>query len=55
MIIVTGCKTKMGYKMHSPTYPYLTTHYIGYTLTAMKRKYRQDHGLQYKHIDWIIV
>lgn len=55
MIIATGCKTKLGYKMHSPTYPYSTTHYIGYTLTAMKRKYRQDHGLQYKHIEWIIV
>ena len=54
-MIVTGCKIKLGYKMRAPESPYLTTHYIGYTLAAMKRKYRQDHGLQYKHIDWIIV
>ena len=55
MITVTGWKTKLGYKMHSPTYPYLTTHYIGYTLAGMKRQYRQDHGLKYRHIEWIIV
>ena len=55
MIIVTGCKTKLGYKMHSPESPYLTTHYIGYSLEGMKRQYRQDHGLRYRHINWIIV
>ena len=55
MIIVTGYKTKQGYKMRNPMYPYLTTHYIGYTLAGMQRQYRQDHGLRYKHIDWIIV
>ena len=55
MITVTGWKTKQGYKMHAPTFSYLTTHYIGYSLEGMKRQYRQDHGLQYKRIDWIIV
>lgn len=55
MIIVTGWKTKQGYKMHAPAFPYLTTHYIGYSLEGMKRKFRQDHGLRYKHIEWIIV
>ena len=54
-MIVTGCKTKQGYKMHSPAFPYFTTHYIGYTLEDMKRKYIQEHGLKYKHIEWIIV
>ena len=55
MIIVTGCKTRQGYKMRAPESPYLTTHYIGYTLRQMQQKYRQDHGLKYKRIEWIIV
>ena len=55
MMIVTGCKTNLGYKMRAPEFPYLTTHYIGYTLEGMKRKYRQDRGLRYRHIDWIIL
>lgn len=55
MIIVSGWKTKLGYKMCAPESPYLTTHYVGYTLEGMQRQYRQDHGLRYKHITWIIV
>ena len=55
MIIVSGWKTKLGYKMCAPESPYLTTHYIGYTLEGMKRKCRHDHGLRYRHIDWIIL
>ena len=55
MIIVTGWKTKQGYKVRAPESPYWTTHYIGYSLEGMKRQYRQDHSLRYKHIDWIIV
>ena len=55
MIIVTGCKTRQGYKMRAPTFPYLTTHYIGYALEGMKKTYRQDYDLKYKHIEWIIV
>ena len=54
-MIVTGCKTRQGYKMHAPAFPYLTTDYIGYALEGMKKKYRQDHGLRYRRIDWIIV
>ena len=54
-MIVTGCKTRQGYKMHAPTFPYLTTHYIGYSLEGMKRKYRQDNGLKYRRIEWVIV
>ena len=41
--------------MHAPEFPYLTTLYIGYSMEAMKKKYRQDHGLKYKRIEWIIV
>lgn len=55
MIYVTGCKTRNGYKMHSPEFPYKTTLYIGYTLEEMKKKFRQDHNLKYKRIEWIIV
>lgn len=40
MIYVTGCKTKLDYKMRAPEFPYLTTHYIGYSLEGMKKKYR---------------
>ena len=54
-MIVTGCKTRQGYKMRAPESPYLTMHYIGYSLEGMKWKYRQYHGLRYKHITWIIV
>lgn len=55
MLYVTGCKTRYGYRMHAPTFPYTSTTYIGYTLKQMKKKYREDHGLKYKHIEWIIV
>ena len=55
MIIVTGWKTKQGYKMRAPEPPYATMHYIGYTLEGMKRQYRQDYDLKYKRIEWIIV
>ena len=55
MIIVTGCKTRQGYRMHAPEFPYLSTYYIGYSLKGMKKQYRQDHSLRYKHIEWIIV
>lgn len=55
MLYVTGCKTKYGYKMQAPTFPYLSTQYIGYSLAQMKKKYREDHNLRYKHIEWIIV
>ena len=48
-------KTRQGYKMHAPVFPYLSTHYIGYSLEGMKKQYRRDHGLRYKHIEWIIV
>ena len=55
MIIITGSKTAQGFRMHSPAFPYDSTHYIGYTLEQMKRKYRKDFNLQRKHIEWIIV
>lgn len=56
MIIVTGCKTSRGdYRMHAPTFPYLTTIYIGYTLEGMKKQYRKDFNLKYKRIEWIII
>lgn len=54
-IYVTGCKTRNGYKMHAPKFPYLSTVYIGYTRTQMQKQYRKDHGLKYKRIEWIIV
>lgn len=58
MIIVSGSYNKNtgAYKMHSPLFPYDETRvYIGYSLKDMKRKYREDFNLKYKHIDWIIV
>lgn len=58
MKIITGSynKTTGAYKMHSPDFPYNDTRvYIGYSLTAMKKQYRKDFNLRYKHIDWIIV
>lgn len=44
-----------AYKMHAPEFPYHTTVYIGYTLEGMKQKYRADHDLKYKRIEWIIL
>lgn len=55
MLYATGTCTNGNYKMHAPTFPYETTVYVGYTLNEMKRKYRQDHGLKYKRIEWIIL
>jgi len=57
MLMVTGTYNKVNgyYKMHAPNFPYQTTVYIGYTLEGMKRKYRQDHNLKYKRIEWIII
>ena len=54
---VTGCYNKEHgwYTMHSPKFPYTSTVYIGYTLDKMKKKYREDHNLKGKHIEWIIV
>lgn len=54
---VTGCYNKEHgwYTMHSPKFPYTSTVYIGYTLDRMKKKYREDHNLKGKHIEWIIV
>ncbi len=53
---VTGYKLSSGgYRMHSPNFPYLSTVYIGYSLEGMKKKFRKDHNLKYKHITWIIV
>lgn len=53
---VTGCKlSNGGYRMHSPEPPYQSTVYLGYTLEGMKRKYRRNHNLKYKHIIWVIV
>ena len=57
MTIVTGSYNKVNgnFKMHAPKFPYDSTTYVGYTLTEMKKKYRADHGLERKHIEWIIV
>ena len=54
---VTGCYNKEHgwYTMHSPKFPYTSNVYIGYTLEGMKKKYREDHNLKGKHIEWIIV
>ena len=54
---VTGCYNKEHgwYTMHSPKFPYTSTVYIGYTLEGMKKKYREDHNLKGKYIEWIIV
>lgn len=57
-MIITGSynKTTGAYKMRSPEFPYDDTRvYIGYTLEGMKKQYRKDFNLKYKHIDWIIV
>jgi len=56
-MIVTGCYNKIRgyYTMHAPAFPYATTTYIGYSLAGMKKKYRQDHNLKGKHIEWIII
>lgn len=56
-MIVTGYYNKVHgyYRMNSPTFPYDTTTYIGYSFKEMKQKYRKDHNLRYKHIEWIIV
>lgn len=57
MIYATGTKNKVNgnYKMHSPKFPYNTIVYVGYSETAMKRKYREDFDLKGKHIEWIIL
>ena len=56
-MMVTGSYNRVNghFKMHSPTFPYQSTVYIGYSLDGMKRKYRQDFNLKYKRIDWIIL
>lgn len=55
-MIVTGTYDRIhGYfRMHAPEFPYNSTTYIGYTLEGMKKKYREDNNLKYKHIEWII-
>lgn len=57
MIYITGSYNKRlnSYKMHNYIFPYDSTTYMGYTLEQMKKKYRQDNNLKYKHIEWIIV
>lgn len=57
MIYATGTKNKTNgnYKMHSPKFPYDSVVYVGYTEKEMKRKYRKDFNLEYKHIEWIIL
>lgn len=56
-MIVTGSYNKVtgAYRMHSPVFPYKATVYLGYTRKQMEQKYRKDHGLKGKHIEWIIV
>ena len=56
-MIVTGSYNKIrgSYRMHSPVFPYDSITYVGYTLAQTKRAYRQQYGLKYKHIEWIII
>lgn len=55
MIKVTGNKTPQGYRLHQPTFPYTSCHYVGYSLTELKKYYRKQYGLEGKHIEWIIL
>lgn len=56
-MIVTGWYNKVtgAYRMRDHEFPYLTNVYLGYTRKQMEQKYRKDHGLKGKHIEWIIV
>ena len=60
MIYVTGCYNKDHnyFRMHDRTleeHLITSTVYAGYSLEGMKKKYREDHGLEGKHINWVIV
>ncbi len=55
MITVTGVKTNFGYRMQSPIFPYNSILYVGYSLSNMKKKYREDFNLAGKRLDWIIL
>lgn len=59
MIYVTGCynKDRNYFKMHDRTldeHLITSTIYSGYTLKGMQKKYREDHGLVGKRINWVI-
>ena len=56
-MIITGTYNKINghYRMQSPKFPYFSTVYIGYSLDGMKRQYRKDNNLKYKHIEWLIL
>lgn len=52
MLIVSGSFNPVNgsYKMENPEFPYGYSVYMGYSLKAMKRKFRKDHKLERKHI-----
>lgn len=50
MRYITIEKTRQGYRVK---YDGESVHYVGYGLSAAKRKARADFGLKYKRLAWI--